>query len=139
MDNLQIPPYSFIEWTKLPKNPFTILNKDAIFRATYNATGETMIYAGCVDNKITVGLRIGMSTGGGMLLSNLSNVEYVLLDHIHPYPPVNESDPFTKLEKASLMIAQGMLSADQTCALSPDIVSTESVRYAKAVLEEANK
>lgn len=46
----------------------------------------------------------------------------------------------TKLELASLMMAQGMLSGPHTYNGDPlEAVSTNAVRIAKAVLEEANK
>lgn len=46
---------------------------------------------------------------------------------------------FTKLELAALMIAQGMISADTTAVLTCATVARESVSYARALLEEANK
>jgi len=46
---------------------------------------------------------------------------------------------FTKLELASLMIARGFLSADKEGNWKPEWLATQSVEYAKAILEEANK
>lgn len=48
---------------------------------------------------------------------------------------------FTKLEKASLMIAQGMLSGPHKWEKEPVLkaISVNAVAIAKAVLEEANK
>lgn len=48
---------------------------------------------------------------------------------------------FTKLEKASLMIAQGMLSGPHKWEKEPVVkaISVNAVAIAKAVLEEANK
>lgn len=44
---------------------------------------------------------------------------------------------FTKLELASLMIAQGICA--ETCDRGHTFIASESVKIAKAVLEEANK
>lgn len=50
------------------------------------------------------------------------------------------TDPgFTKLEKAALMIAQGLLAGDTEERLNKDSIIKLSVEYAKAVLEEANQ
>jgi len=49
---------------------------------------------------------------------------------------------FTKLEKASIMIAAGILANSPDWSekdLSINWVAVNSVKYAKAVLEEANK
>lgn len=46
---------------------------------------------------------------------------------------------FTKLELASLMIAQGLMSNTQFSDNKNSYIATQSVKLANAVLEEANK
>lgn len=46
---------------------------------------------------------------------------------------------FTKLELASLMIAQGILSSPDGNQYGANSIATSSVEIAKAILEEANK
>lgn len=46
---------------------------------------------------------------------------------------------FTKLELASLMIAQGMIAGDHNGVMSGPSIAKTSVIYAKLILEEANK
>ena len=53
------------------------------------------------------------------------------------FPLEGESFGFTKLEYASLLIAQGMCA--ETTDRGINFIATESIKIAKAVLEEANK
>jgi|HubBroStandDraft_3_1064219.scaffolds.fasta_scaffold08371_2 hypothetical protein len=46
---------------------------------------------------------------------------------------------FTKLELASLMIAQGLMSNTLFCDNEDNYIARDAVKLAKAVLEEANK
>lgn len=46
---------------------------------------------------------------------------------------------FTKLELASLMAMQGILSGPEGHQYTPDSVASSSVSFGKAVLEEANR
>lgn len=55
---------------------------------------------------------------------------------------MGKGETFTKLEMASLMIAQGMLANSPDWSekdTSINWVAVNSVKYAKAVLQEANK
>lgn len=55
------------------------------------------------------------------------------------YTDQNQSG-FSKLELASLMIAQGLMTGrDAHCEIPEALISQLSVSLAKAVLEEANK
>ena len=46
---------------------------------------------------------------------------------------------FTKLEYASLLIAQGLISRYDEVGHGPEICAKDSVTFAKMILEEANK
>lgn len=75
-------------------------------------------------------------------LANVGTGEFILDMSV-----MGKGETFTKLEMASLMIAQGMLSNSVDCnqGVEPwwhggfDKISKESVLLAKAVLQEANK
>jgi hypothetical protein len=71
-------------------------------------------------------------------MDNLKSPAYSYVDHLTPsYEDQNNHFGFTKLELASLMIAQGICSETQDRGTK--FIAERSVELAKAVLAEANK
>lgn len=72
----------------------------------------------------------------------MDNLKLPAYPNIDSYENGNICTPqsgFTKLELASLMIAQGLMSSTQFSDNKDNYIATQSVKLAKAVLEEANK
>jgi hypothetical protein len=72
-------------------------------------------------------------------MNNLLLPAYPIHTEAGHYNGHADFDGFTKLELASLMIAQGLVSNPKFGNHENDDIGEDSVRVAKAVLEEANK
>jgi hypothetical protein len=75
-------------------------------------------------------------------MDNLISPAHPVVDSYETGGTMTTSNGFTKLELAALMIAQGLLANSPDWSekeTSINWVSINSVKYAKAILEEANK
>lgn len=72
-------------------------------------------------------------------MDNLQSPAYPNVDSYENGNVCTPQSGFSKLELASLMIAQGLMATTQFSNNRDLYIGKESVKLAKAVLEEANK